>query len=290
MAHKGSAGAVRRAALSVLFLMIFMAVLAVSARGDELKVFFLDVGEGEAAFVATPGGKTMLIDAGNLITGHRVLEFLEKRGVESIDLFIVTHPHPDHMGGAFFVLQGIEVASRMDNGQPLDGKNDMYRWYGSIFRSGDYRGLSAGAEFELGGVSVEVLSPRGLTRDWNENSVVLRLAYGETVFLLMGDSTVEVEKRLLDSGVDPEADVLKVGHHGAGGSTSGEFLRRVSPEYAVISVNRDNLRGYPSPEVVGRLEGAGAEVVKTYEHGDVVFTSDGRGVRLDKKTADAPVR
>ncbi|EDP75588.1 ComEC/Rec2 family competence protein [Hydrogenivirga sp. 128-5-R1-1] len=265
-----------RKALLLLILLVFI------SHSKELRVYFIDVGEGESILVMSPSGKATLIDAGNLITGYKVLKFLKSKGINEIERLIVTHPHPDHMGGVFILLQSFDVKQWYDNGQPLEKVSceDLYRWYGELFRRGNYGVLKAGDRWEEDGAIYEVLSPKRLNRGWNANSLVIKLTYGKVGFLFMGDANVKAEKELIGSGTDLRSDVLKVGHHGAGDTLSEEFLRKVKPEYAVISINRKNIRGYPSKEKVELLKKYGVRLYTTYEHGTVVFSTDGNKIEV----------
>jgi competence protein ComEC len=263
-----------------LALVAAVVLYAASAFGGQLRVVFLDAGEGDAVYLESSGGANALVDAGNLITGHRVLQYLRQRGVEKLDLMFVTHPHPDHMGGVFHLLPAVEVKARFDNGQGLGGEagEDIYRWYGEVYRRGEYRALRAGDTLSLGSAAIAVLSPSDLSADWNGNSLVLKVVNGDDSFLLMGDAGGKVEKALLAAGAGLDADVLKVGHHGAGDSTTPEFLDAVSPAYAVVAVNGGNVRGYPSEDVLRRLAERGVKTFLTFLEGDVAFVSTGAGV------------
>jgi beta-lactamase superfamily II metal-dependent hydrolase len=270
--------------LFLLFLVLAASTRVASERG--LTVVFLDVGEGDAVYVETPTGEKILIDTGNLITGGYVAEFLDERGVRRVDSVFITHPHPDHMGGIFHILARLEVASVYDNGQPVtEGPgSEIYRWYAEAARGSNYRALKAGDTFSYGPVKVLVLWPKpplspepSLLNDWNANSLVLKLVYGESSFLLAGDATGVVEKALLDSGVELRAKVLKVGHHGAQDATGKDFLEAVRPAYAVISVNEGNIRGYPDEAVLKRLENRGIQTLLTKSHGDIAFTVSPKG-------------
>ena len=246
-----------------------------------LEVTFLDVGEGEAVYIRTPDGKSLLVDAANPATAERIVRFLNSRGVDTLQAVLITHPHPDHMGGIFQLLSTFRVKRVYDNGQPIDDmpRCDIYRWYKERVRAlPHYRRLGAGNTLRYGNVTVEVLWPVELrTGGWNQNSLVLKISYSGRVFLLMGDTDEKVEAALIERESSLEADVLKAGHHGSEGTLSERFLKDVLPSYAVISINRDNLRGYPSKKVLKRLDEMKITTLITYRDGNISFLVDEKG-------------
>ena len=262
--------------------LLFLLSVVLILGAKDLKVYFLDVGEGEASLIITPDGKSILIDAGNVVTGFRVVEFLRKQKITSLDAVIITHPHPDHMSGIFAVASLVKIKKKYDNGQPFENPQcpDIMRWYAEFFRKGDYSVLKRGDILKFGKVQLRVLSPEKPDSDWNSNSLVILLTYGSTKFLFMGDAPIKVERELLRRGDPVSADVLKVGHHGASDALSSEFLNRVNPTFAVISINKNNIRGYPAKSVLRKLKNRGIGTYLTYEHGTVLFTSDGEGLRV----------
>ncbi len=267
--------------LALTAIVILLATSTV--RGSEMEVAFIEAGEGNAILVTSPEGLHMLIDAGNLITGHDITEYLLARGIKTLDALVVTHPHPDHMGGVFHVLQRLGASRRYDNAEPPGtGVNNAFRWYREIFRTGHYTPLANGDTIELGSLTIRVLWPETLKGNWNSNSLVLMLVHGETSFLLMADAGKPVERALLERGLDIKSDVLLVGHHGAADASHPAFLEAVSPAYAVVSVDRDNARGYPDPGVLRALESMGSEVLLTWRDGNIVFKSNGREVTLSR--------
>jgi competence protein ComEC len=264
----------------ILALISIILLWGLPVWADSLRVFFLDVGEGDAIYLETQE-KKILVDTGNLITGYRVVNFLKERDIRQLDALIITHPHPDHMGGVFHVLQHLIVNELYDNGQPLEeSTEDIYRWYTELYRGKNYRALMAGEIIKAGDALIAILWPEKLSQDWNENSLILRVTHGEVVFLLMGDAGIETEKALLNEDLPLGADVLKVGHHGARGTTSEVFLEAVSPTYAVISINEGNMRGYPDPNVVEKFIQKGIKFFYTYRNGDIGFESNGKSVGI----------
>lgn len=256
-------------------LFFWITLFLVMLQGKDLDLYFLDVGEGEAIYINTPNNKNILVDSGNIITGSRVVSLLKDRGVEKIDISIITHPHLDHMSGIFKVIDFFETGMKYDNGENLDGADDLYRWYEEIYRQDSYKVLKKGDKLEIGDVVIRVLSPTDLKGDWNENSLALMVEYKSTKIFLTSDITRKIEKQLIESGVDLRADLLKVGHHGSQYASSEEFLKAVSPKFAVISINSNNIRGYPSKKRLDNLKNQGVNLYTTYEYGTLYFKSDG---------------
>ena len=272
-------------------LLIFVSFIFSAAFADSriLKIHFLDVGEGDSILIEAPNGGIALIDAGNLITGSRVIEYLNKNNIYDLDYLIFTHPHLDHIGGAFPVLQMIEVKNIYDNGENLFAlakRSDTYRWYDDLVRkSNKYSALGAGDSLALGEVKLKVLWPPKplIFSDFNTNSLIIVVEYRTFSCLLTGDLTSPAEAELLKKEGGLGADVLKVGHHGSADANSQEFLKAVSPKISVVSVNKDNIRGYPSSEVIQRLEKISSEVYRTDINGDIIIQTEGDGKIIIRK-------
>jgi len=235
------------------------------------RVHFMDVGEGAATWIEVGDGRHILVDTGNVVTGAGLLTMLQKAGVERLKAIIITHPHPDHMGGIFHLLPFLKVDRVLDNGQAIAKlpSCDIYRWYVEAVRGrANYGVLNKGDRLQYGPVNIEVLWPPSPTsKNWNDNALVILLDINHRRILLMSDAGYHVEAALLKEEIDLGAEVLQVGHHGAPDASSETFLKAVAPERAVISVNSNNVRGYPSKDVLERLSAAGADVLLTSDNG-----------------------
>jgi competence protein ComEC len=247
---------------AIIFLVLMPVTVAFSgdvssAGACYSRVHFLDVGEGSATLIETENNKHILIDCGNVITGARVLDFCRRAGIKELDALIITHPHADHMGGVFQLLSELNIKRVYDNGQliPAVPQGDIFRWYGEAVRHlKNYKILRQGDRLSWPGLVIDVLWPsQPLGKNWNGNALVLRIKAGSSRLLLMSDAGKRVEAALLAANVDLRAEVLQIGHHGAADASSPAFLRAVSPRLAVISVNKDNIRGYPAPETLHLL-------------------------------------
>ncbi|MDP3063024.1 MAG: DNA internalization-related competence protein ComEC/Rec2 [Chloroflexota bacterium] len=266
--------------LSVLAVLAWGAAL--SAPDGRLHVLFLDVGQGDAALIVTPGGRQVLVDGGpdpRLVTRAlgRHMPFWDR----SLDLVVATHLQEDHAGGLPETLRRYRVGRAMAPPQ-AGGSALAAAWRQTL----DQRHVPvvealAGQRVLLEeGIELEVLAPGARLFDGesvaNNNGIVLRLTYGQTSFLFTADIEVEGELLLLGRRPDLRSSVLKMAHHGSDTSTSPQLLDAVAPQVAVVSVGLDNLYGHPSPAVVARLRKSGASVYTTALRGAVEVTTDGR--------------
>ena len=267
---------------TLLFLAV-LALLPVYALAD-LEAHFLDVGQGDCAIVQCDG-ETMVIDGGPRFSSARVYNYLRKTlKLRHVEYVVSTHPHVDHVYGLASVLNAVQADLVLTPVLEWDSKAfEYFRMYA------DRQGApmivpNEGDTLQLGGVVVTVLhcwpEAVGYGRT-NDASIVLRIDYGKTSFLFTGDAEDWSEYMMIDAGADLHADVLKVSHHGSSSASTTEFLKEVSPVYAVISVGKDNSYGHPTARVLDRLEAVGAQVLRTDELGTIVIRSDGETVSVD---------
>lgn len=233
----------------------------------------LDVGEGQAV-LAQAGDRGVLIDTGHAGRAAGLVARLRALGVRRLDHLILTHLHPDHASGYFRVIEAYPEVAVHDNGQilPLLPQEQIVRWVAKALRSHPrYSPLKAGDALDWAGGRIRVLWPhRADGPDWNANSLVLLLNRGPFLGLVMGDAGQGVEAAFLEAGVLPrDVDLLVAGHHGAADTARPDFLAHVKPRVAVISVDRDNLRGYPDPGVVDRLAAASGRLYRTDRDGEI---------------------
>lgn len=254
----------------------------------EVELHVIDVGQGDALALRSPAGRWVLVDAGNTWkTGddglRTVLPWLRRHGGDVVHL-VLTHPHADHVGGAASIIGRASVDTVWDPGIPGTTPSYLAALAAAGTTGTVWRRATAGTSFTVDGMRCTILGPDAewadVQEDPNEASVVLRVEFGDTRFLLMGDAERGAEGRLIARlGTELDADVLKVGHHGSITSSSPEFLRRVSPALAVISVGADNDYGHPDADVLRHLDDAGASVLRTDDAGTIVISSDGRHLR-----------
>ena len=243
----------------------------------QLSVDFIDVGQGDSILICS-GGQSMLVDAGTNESGKTVLNFLSDKGIKKLDYAVGTHPHADHIGGLDDVIRGIDTDSLLMPNAVTDTKT-----FNDVLDAAESRNLSITVpeeddEFSLGASRVTVLSKNKEQSDnLNNSSLILKVVYGDFSLLLTGDAEKEAEKQLLSDKKDVSADVLKVGHHGSETSTSGDFLKAVSPKCAVISCGKNNDYGHPHEKTLKKLEKQGTEVYRTDISGTISLFADSDG-------------
>lgn len=254
---------------------------AFTPSNDELVAHFLDVGQGDANFIELPNGETMLIDAGIASTGDDIVEYIENLGYDTIDYVVSTHPHADHIGGMAEVIEAFDVDAIY-----MPKAVSTSKTYENLLETIQDKGLS----IKTGKSGVEVLDEDDLDivmvapssddySNLNNYSIVLKITYGDVSFLYTGDAE---EESLEEITSDIKADVLKVGHHGSDTSTSEEFLEKVNPQYAVISVGEKNSYGHPAASTIELLQEYTNNIYQTDLNGTVVISTD--GVNINVKT------
>ena len=252
-----------------------------SIPDDCLSVHFIDVGQGDCILIKTQQGSA-LIDAGDTHSKDSVLRYLYNQNIKDLQYIFVTHPGSDHIGSMPEVLNSFPVSKIVMSDIR---KEDLptTRIYEKLLNTIYEKKIKAakgkpGDVFELGDVKISVIAPLIQTNDLNNMSLVLRISYGNNTFLLTGDAEFKSENDILKSNVELKSDVLKAGHHGSKSSCSDKFLKKVEPDFAVISCGRGNSFGHPTKETMDRLTAAGAKILRTDFNGSIVFVSDGNNL------------
>ncbi len=275
-------------ALFLLFLLTPLAQGLADFRDNSLKVYFLDVGQGDAILIRTPAGQNILIDGGpdNSILEqlNDFLPFWER----TIDLMVLTHPHADHVTGLVAVLKHYQVKKAIYTGV-VHTAPAYLAWLKELARQKiplvliDRRQTISLAQ----GGRLKILYPEhslaGQTAaNLNNTSIVIKLEYKQVSFLFTGDIEAEAENELLASGQDLRAQVLKAPHHGSHTSSQLSFLKAVAPQFAVIEVGANNEFGQPSARVLRRCQKLGIKVFRTDQDGSVAFFTDGYKIKTKK--------
>jgi competence protein ComEC len=264
--------------------------------------------------VEIPNGKRVLIDgggvdraenigvSGDLPAGRHgqenkdsvgekvVVPFLHRKGINHLDLVVLTHPHADHLGGLNIVLDEIKVDQVLDGGQIYDSQ--AYLRFKELIKANQIKYViaRAGQVVNFGGeIEGRIFNPslpflQNTNSDPNNNSIVMRLVYGDVSFLFTGDMEKNGEERVLNSAFGSlHSTILKVGHHGSSTSTSDEFLGAASPRVTVISVGKHNRYRHPSPSTLKKLELTGVKVYRTDESGAVTVRTDGKTFSVESQ-------
>lgn len=256
-----------------------------SLSGQNLELRFLDVGQADAILIRNQG-KTVLIDAGR---SGATLSQLEALGVTSLDLFIVSHNHADHIGGADAVLNGLPVRSYMDNGMPVTTR--IYARVISLVESKGITYLQATPRtITLGDATLRILPPPPAAGDQNASSIGVLLQRGRFRALMTGDSEQPELTAWLASDAIPGVDVLKAPHHGSRNGVTPGWIAQTRPKVVVISVGANNQYGHPDPWALRYYEASGRQVYRTDRDGDVVVRVAPDGdyeVTTERSSADA---
>ncbi len=295
MANKKITNAKRRArrrAKKIVWSLVILCILGVAGfflkdyvtgpkaepvSGNEVQFHFIDVGQGDAALIRT-SEFDVLIDAGPGSNEDALKAYLDSHGVDDIEYAIFTHNDEDHIGGADVVLENYNIKQviRPD----YEATTKVYEKMMDLIDAEGAEKITAtpGYVFYVGEVKFTVLAPIDSIADANDASVVVRVDYGETSVLFTGDAEIPSEEEMLEryrfTG-ELDCDLIKVGHHGSDSSSGEDFLKAVTPVFAVISCGKDNKHGHPDAEVSARYESMNISMYRTDLEGDIVFTTTG---------------
>ncbi len=261
---------------------------AVKSGGEKLVVKMLDIGQGDALLIRSPE-QTILVDSGDVDKREELVKLLRAEKVSEIDKLITTHPHADHLGGAYALLKNFTVKEALDNGQPTTNKT--YQTYLKLLKEKKvaYKTLRAGDKVDFGGgASLEVFNPTdGDVKkggDLNNNSIVGKLTYGKFSMLLTGDCEANREKVLMEKyGQSLQADVLKAPHHGSKTSSNRNFLKLVAPKDVLISCGAGNDYGHPHKETLNKYKDLKLNIYRTDKDGTITVETGGDTYTITKE-------
>lgn len=262
-------------------------------RFKDLRVHFLSIGQADSILVQQ-GNTNILIDGGYWMSGKPILRYLRGIGIDKLDYLIVTHPHNDHIGGLPRIINNMPIDNIIiNNKNPYETKRHHKKHVQllELIKKKDINLINpvAGKSLKVGDLNLKILAPNGEGYERiNDYSIVTRLVYKDTSFLFAADAEQHSEKEMLNHNRSVRSDVLKVGHHGSCTSSSEEFLKAVSPKYAVISVGYNSFYGQPDKCVLDRLNSIGATLYRTDKRGTIIATSDGYNIKFNRKSCSYP--
>lgn len=284
---------------SILLLLVFVGVLAYFffdfsnmkfknglkddlQDGTHMSVHFINVGAADGIYINCVD-VNVVIDAGDFTLTNTALEYLQRQGVHKLNLAMCSHPHLDHIGGMPDILKTMDVDRFIMPVLP-ESILPITKSYNDILDILQSKSIKvekpvAGDTFSIGELKFEIFAPLSDYDNVNNYSVVVKVSFGKVSFLFTGDAQAESERDMISKGYDISADVLKVGHHGSKTSTSDEFLKKVSPKYAVIS-SAPEPHGHPHKVIVNRLTAAKVNVLRTDTEGTIVCTTDGENIKV----------
>lgn len=248
-----------------------------------LAVHFIDVGQADSILVVQ-GDEAMLIDGGNGGDKATISSYIRSLGISRLKYVIGTHPHEDHIGSLSHIVNSFDIEKVYF---PKVTANT--RVFENFVNSVTSKGLSltvpkVNSSFYVGEAKCTILAPNSTSySNTNDYSIVLKLEYGSTSFLLTGDAEIPSENEILSKNLDISATVLKLGHHGSKSSTGEAFLKAVNPTYAVVSVGADNKYNLPNIEVMSMLKKHNIKVFRTDESGTIIAVSNGKNITFNVK-------
>ncbi len=269
----------------IIALLLLFLFLPFSAFAD-LQVHFLDVGQGDCTIILCDG-EAMVIDGGPASASSFVYSYIRNTlNLEHVDYVISTHPHLDHVYGLSSVLNAVPVDLILTPVLKWDSKA-----FNSMLKYAEAQGAplvvpAEGDTMKLGEATVTILHCWPEAIDYgrtNDSSIVTRIDYGSTSFIITGDAEDWSEYMMIDSGMNLQADVLRVAHHGSNTASTAEFLQAVKPEYAVISVGKDNGYSHPHQGVLERLANINAKILRTDELGTIIMKSNGKTISVNQE-------
>jgi competence protein ComEC len=258
---------------------IFISIPALSspAHAALFETHVIPVNYGDSILLKLPQGETMLIDGGTEECGEKVAGYIQNHGITRLDIVVITHSHPDHIGGIPTVLEGIAIGEIWVNQDIF-----AHRAYSPLSRAVQKRTIPwkiirRGRRWnDIGGVEIECLHPVMISGDPNDNSIVLKIRYHKVTFLFPGDITPQVERELLEIYENRlKADVLKIPHHGH--RSTHPFIEAVDPKIAVLTIG-PNPYGAPDPQTLRAYSAIGCRVLRTDQSDDIVIKTDGKNI------------
>ncbi len=254
-----------------------------SINPNEMKVHFIDVGQGDAILIQV-NDKNLLIDSGPKAEKKKLVDYLDSLYISEFDYVIATHPHEDHIGNMSYIINNYKIIN-FYSPKAQNNTSAFESMAESLARKNIKIKIlkTNNTSINLGeNTLVEVLSPNLDSYDnLNNYSPVIKISYGNTSFLFTGDAEESIEKELISKSFNLKSDLLKIGHHGSSTSTSKIFLEKVNPKFTVISVGKDNTYGHPTKETLEKIKNT--KVFRTDLDSSIVIISDGESLKSSLK-------
>lgn len=280
----------------ISFLILILLLLTIAPVKAALEVHFIDVGQGDSILIQEDKKTNILIDGGDRWNSveDKVLSYLRENGVKTLDALVSTHAHSDHIGTLEAVINNFNVSQVYDPGKIHTSKTFENYLIAIDQNNIPFSTPGRGDEFLVGNLKFKVLNPKSPVEDYslNNSSLVLRLEYEEVSFLFTGDIEKEVEKEIIAANLKLDSNILKVAHHGSKTSSTNNFIDKVSPEVAVITVGEDNKFGHPDRVRLSALKRKNIKVYRTDKNGDIIIKTDGKNysVKTDKKVVKKEIK
>ena len=246
---------------------------------SDLQIYYFDVGQADSILILN-NDTAMLIDAGNNADGPLLVDYIKnKLKINKIDIVVGTHPHEDHIGGIDDIINNFDIEDIY-----LPEVITTTKTFEDMISAIENKDLAIsipeiGEKFKLGEADFEVIYTGTDDKDLNATSIIINMLYGEKTYLFTGDTTEEVEDTILNKNID--IDVLKVAHHGSRYSSSYEFLKIATPEYAIVSVGEENSYEHPHQEAINRIKKHTNNIYMTKDVGTILLTSDGKEIEIE---------
>lgn len=250
----------------------------INVVSSDLKVYYLDVGQADSILI-TNNEHNMLIDAGNNEDGPKLVKYIkEELNITKFDYVVGTHPHEDHIGGLDDIINNFEVENIL-----LPEVTTTTKTFEDVLDAIESKNLcitipKIDNTFKLGEADINVIYTGTNENNLNNSSIILKMIFGNYSYLFTGDAEKEIEDLILNKNIN--IDVLKVGHHGSNTSSSESFLKKVTPEYAIISVGKDNSYNHPSQDTIDSLKEYTDNIYLTSEVGTILLTSNGKTIDI----------
>lgn len=268
----------------VFLCIILILIFSLNSAAHNLKLNFIDVGQGDCILIQGPDGSNILVDGGdrNDQTAEHIINYLNSKDVKKLDYIISTHPHSDHIGNLAAVLNNFPVDNVLDSGRVHTSQT--YENYLQTIEAKqiNFKLPRTGDQIKIGQLSLLFLNPDQNVNDYSLNnaSLVFMLSYKKQKFLFTGDMEKEIENKLLQNNFDLQANLIKVPHHGSDSSSTAAFVKAVKPEIAVFQVGKDNNYGHPEQKIINRYQQIGSKIYRNDLNGDIVVSSNGTALAV----------